>query len=210
MNEPDFTAFAALWQQEPAEEEVRIFRKMARRASRRARLLRQAESLAGAVIAGGAAVAFVAAPGLLTGAFAFLLAMVALWTAWQRHLFDEASAQLSRKGREALLESSERSARAALRKSTIGVATALPGGLMAVILADLVSKGLPGSPGDLFLRLGTKPILVSLAIMSLVTLGALRNNLRLRRELARIEALRVAYREEDLLDRAAAHRPSDW
>ncbi len=209
MNEPDFQAFAAIWQQDPPEEEVRIFRKMARRASRQARLLRYAESLFGAMIAIGAGLAFLVAPGPATGAFALLLALATIWTAWQRHRFDAAAAQVSRTAREALLESSEASARAALRKSTIGVVSALPGGVLAIALADLILRG----HGDAARWIDSVPerilspsILVSLLIMTMVTLGAWRHNRRLRRELVRIQALRSAYREEDLLDGLSSPR----
>jgi hypothetical protein len=206
VNEPDFSAFAALWQQEPAEEEVRIFRKLARRASRRAHLLRHAETWFGYALAAATLATFLLAPGLLTGALAFLLAAVTAWTAWQRHRFDLAAADLSRNDRQVLLESSERSARAALRKSTVGTVTAFPGGMALLALLDLVKHGGETEVwlANLPRTLGSTSVLVSIALVTLVTLGGWRQNRRLRRELHRIEALRRAYREEDLLDRAAA------
>lgn len=208
MNEPDFGAFAALWQQEPAEEEVRVFRKLARRTSRQALLLRYAETWFGMVLAAGTLAVFLYAPGLLTGLLAGLLVLATLWSAWQRHRLDHTAAQLSRADRLDLLQSAERSARAALRRSTIGMFGAAPGGLGTLALLSLVDHR--GDPtiwvADLPHVLGSQQIIVSVLIVAAVTFGAWRRNRRLRRELARIAALRAAYREEDLLDRAAAPR----
>lgn len=208
MNEPDFGAFTALWQQEPAEEEVRIFRKLARRTSRHARLLRYAETWFGMALAAGTVAVFLYAPGVLTGLLAALLIFAMLWSAWQRHRLDDAAAQVGRANRHDLLESSERSARAALKRSTIGMVGAAPGGLATVALLDLAAHG--GDAGtwfaDLPATLGSQSILVSVSIVTAVTAAAWRHNRRLHRELGRIAELRAAYREEDLLDRILVER----
>ena len=206
MNEPDFSAFAALWQQEPPDEEVRIFRKLARRASRRARLQLYAETWFGVAIAGAAVLAFFFAPSLLTGTLAAILALTTFWAAWRRHVLEGVAAELSRNDRQAMLRSSARAARAALRKSNIGLVTAFPGWLAAILLAWLASHGgdYDALRAELPDRMSAPSTIVSVLIVIVVTLAAGRRNRELRRELRRIETLSAAYRDEDLLDRAAS------
>ena len=211
MNEPDFDDFAGLWRQEPAEEEVRIFRTLAHRTNRRAQMLQRAETLLGLVIAFGTLVAFLTAPNWVTGVIAISLATVVLWPAWKRHRLAAEEAQLNRRDRRALLESLERSARASLTRSTLGLIFTFPAWLLTIALGSFVT-------GDgRFDHIGERMILnilswdgaISTAFICALMIVLCHRNFRLRKTVGRAKELRRAYREEDQLDLKPAQRRPD-
>lgn len=199
----DFDDVTALWQQEPSAAESRAFEQLARQASRKARLMQYAEVGLGAVLIACVLIAlsFDAAPA--TVAIGALIVLAVGWSAWSRNFAAEVRRIVDTSDRERLLDSAVEDARRRLRHSTIGILLLPPGFLLGVLL-----KYSLGSQGDLggFFRSFLASLaggwgLFSLLLVLLALAYFVRGNLRLRRDLARLDELRLGYREEARLDR---------
>lgn len=201
MNQ-DFDRFEQLWQQEPADEEIRLFRKLAARAGRKGRALQYAEwGLALLLIAGALAVLFLE-PAPATLIVVFLIVTGILWSSWKRSQLAQAAAMLDRSSREALIQSAEKSAKAQLKNSALGLVLIVPGWMLGIALKGMML--LDGNISDFlnaFLGSFTKPPgIASAAVVAAIFAILVQRHLRLRRELRRLVLLREQYRQEAVRD----------
>jgi len=199
----DFDDIADLWQQEPSADESRAFEQLARRASRKARLMQFAEVGLGAVLIACVLIALSLDAAPATVAIGALIVLAVSWSAWSRNFAAEVRRIVHTSDRERLLDRAVESARRRLRHSTIGIVLLPPGFVLGVLL-----KYSAGAQGDLrgfltrfFASLSTGWGLASLLLVLLALAYFLRGNQRLRRDLARLQQLQRGYREEARLDR---------
>jgi hypothetical protein len=203
MTPPDFDELARLWTQEQSPEEQREFQRLARRAGRRAKALEYAEHGMGALLILAVLAAFFLNSEPATLIVGGLTVAAILWAGWRRHHRREA--QLIDAGdREAMLDHALRNARARRNRSAAGLALIAPGFLLGALFKYSVQNG--GEIGG-FLAAFVASVtsvgwgLAGLIVLLLAMAWLLRSHLAIRRELARLEALRAEYREEARLDR---------
>lgn len=202
MTGPDLDDLAELWQGDPDPAEQARMEALAAKARRRGRLYDYIEYIVGialvAIFVAGALV--VASP--VTIAFAVPLMIGVTWLTWRRRALRQMALTLSSSDRGAFIESSLSNARANLRRNTIGLA-AIPL-LVPMALAFKVSVRTGGGPDEVwnaFVEWAHTPraaiTVVLLAIMGGLTL---RSRRKIRREIRRLESLRLGYAQEDERD----------
>lgn len=202
MNQ-DFDRFEQLWRQEPADEEIRLFRKLARRAGRRGKALEHAEWGLGLLLIAGALAILLWEPAPATLIVVALIVTGILWSSSKRSRLAQAAAMLDRSSREALIQSAEKSVRARLKNSALGLVLIVPGWMLGIALKGMML--LDGNVRDFlnaFLGSFTKPPgMASAAVVAAIFAILVHRHLRLRRESRRLVLLREQYRQEALRDR---------
>lgn len=194
MSAPDFDEFAALWKQEPTAEEEQVFQSLARTVSRRARLIYRIELGLAVFLAIGllAALFLKQAPG--TWVVGTLVLAALGWSSWKRYELQRVATIVDCSDRQSLLAGAVTTARGRLRQSTWSLILVPP-----VFLA-LALKGMPRSAEALTAILARPTMLVGTAVVCLLMVYVAQQNVRLRRELRRLEILQAQYEAEADLD----------
>jgi hypothetical protein len=198
----DFDALARLWQQEPSDEEMRLFAKLARRASSRARTVQIAETLIGGllIVAVISYLIWKAAPA----ASLFIAAAIVVgtvWTSWRRHVLAKIARLVESSNREVMLRNAATSLSASLKRSRLGLTLLIPGFVLGAMLKYCTMTG--GLDGFLAAEMATwrhprgqtSHVLVLLVFLYLGSV-----HFRLRGERDRLERLWEQYRDEARLD----------
>lgn len=199
----DLDEFARLWREEPSQEESEAFRQLAGKAARRARLAGYAELGTTAVIGAAILMALLVAKAALTVAIGMVLLVVLVWSARKRHMLRQVAIIISSSDGGSLVEKEIVKTRADLRRTTIGLFLYPPAVPLGHMLVNSVATGgslenywevlvqdLTGGPVGWWLA----------ALFALFLAYQLSAIFRLKRELRRLEGLRVEYEEELRLD----------
>ena len=206
MTEAEFDAIAELWQKAPSPQEEVAFRALARRASRRARLLRHADLGIGLFLVLAVAVALVLQPAPATFAVGILTMAGIGWSSWKRHLLGRMAATIETSDRHALVHAAAVSASADLKRSNMGLWLLFPGVLLGAMLGHSLKHGRLAGFGDALLE-GMTDWPWGIGVVAIILfsfLAFLRGNRRMRREVARLRALDAQYAEEARLDGAGS------
>lgn len=198
MTGPDLDELAELWQGDPDPAEQARMEALAAKARRRGRLYDHIEYVVGialvAIFVAGSLI--VASP--VTIALGVPLMIAVTWLTWRRRALRQMARTLNTSDRGAFIESSLSNARTNLRRNMIGLVT-IPF-LVPMALAFKVSVRTGGGPGEVwnaFLQWAHTPraavTVVALAIMAGLTL---RSRRKIRREIRRLESLRLGYEQE--------------
>jgi hypothetical protein len=212
VNNTEFDDLArSLWQEEPSEEEQQAFRQLARRASLRARLLRHADLAFAAMLSVAILIGLVFNPEPATAAITVLVVIALSWSSWKRHLLGRMPADGGSDDRGELLRAAVLTASVSLRRSTIGLFAMLPCLLLGALLGHSYRSGgrLEGFL-EAFRAAVTQPSGAAIALIAMLSFAILiRGNLRLRRELWRLEILQREYGEEAERDRCSLETRPD-
>jgi hypothetical protein len=201
MNETEFDDLARLWAQDPDPSEIRHVERLARRASRRARLIQYADIGGGIAIAGGVAVLMLREGVRTTGISGLLLFAGLAWMTWKRNILWEAELDPAA-DRETFVNASARSAKARLRRTNIGAVSVLPLALLGLWFGHRYRHPEIDSLGDALAAALGRPVETSLLVAALagLQLYALVARRRAASEVRSLEELAVHYRNERLLD----------
>lgn len=202
MAERDLHDIARLWLDEPTPQEQVEFRDLAGQAMRRARFLQYAELAWALLLMLAATIATLLSPAPATVAIGALCVAALGGSAWKRHRLADAALLVTSGDRGDFVELEARRVRARLRHSSLGLWLFLPGFLGGALFAHRVIKG--GGLDSFLLAVrggaGSVPGVLLLLFAGGYWLVLLRGNRRIRRQLARLEALRHAYRAEVLAE----------
>ena len=203
MNDPDFDAITRLWKQDLSQEEEYAFRALARRASLKARLLRYADFGIAVLLVAAVVISLFLKPAPATLAVGILAIAGIGWSSWRRHRLGRMAASIESTDRCALVRVAAANAETDLRRSTFGLWFLLPGVLLGALLGhSLEREGLAGFGAAFVEGVMDWPWGTGASIAVILTfLYFWRGNRRLRRELERLRALELEYREEARLDR---------
>lgn len=194
---------ASLWQREPDAEETRLFAEMARSTGRRAWLLDKVEFGTSLVLSIAIFVFLLLNGTLISIAIGAVIIAAIAWSTWQRHRLMRQSGRFDERSRQAFLDSAVGSAKAAVRRSTIGTALLIPGFALGTMLKYSAIEGTLRGYLDAEVSTWSNAHgwlshgLVFAALIYFVSV-----NLKLRRQLERVETLRREYVEELKLDGA--------
>jgi len=207
MKAPGVEDFAHLWKTEPTEQEREAFRIMGRRASRRARLLEQADRVLAGLLVLALLIAVSTAPRPATLAIGALIVIAIGWSRRRRQLLGQTSLIARAGDPQAFIRLASEDVRGALQRSTLGLGLLLPSVLLGALLR--FSYGHDGDLAGFWNAVATSatkwpwgPML--LIWLLLFTLLLARGNFVLRRELRRLRGLERDYRREDERDSAPA------
>lgn len=197
MTADDDSRLAALWSAPPLQEEQRELEQLARRTPGIARATQWGEL----AVVGGIALAIAAAVVLRFAAASVLIAGLLLlllgWSAWKRHRLADQAMLIDDHDRLAFVSSGVRAKEAEVRRSAIGLALALPGTVLMMLLYFSMNAA---ADSDFLAFVGdaaSRPRgVIGLAALLALMLLAGRSHLRLLAELARLRSLREEYAEE--------------
>lgn len=198
----EFDDLARLWQQEPTPEEQALFARLARRTSRRARMVERAEVGVGALLIVGVVAYSIwhSAPAAsLLVAAAIIVATI--WSSWRRHVLARHARLIGGNDRREILASGVASARASLKRSAIGMVLLVPGFVLGAMLKYSAMNGsLDGILAAEIASWSHPRGRLSHVVVLIVLIYLGQVHLRLRRELKRLETLLGQYRDEARLD----------
>lgn len=192
---------ANLWQREPDAEETRLFAEMARATGRRAWMLDKVEFATSLLLSGAIFVFLLLHGSAISIAIGAVIIAAIAWSTWQRHRLMRQSGRFDDRSRHAFLDSAAESAKAAVRRSTIGTALLIPGFALGTMLKYSSMEGT--LRGYLDAEVSTWSNVhgwLSHGIVFGTLLYLIRVNLKLRRQVRRVEELRREYAEELTLD----------
>ena len=192
----------ALWgASAPAAEEEAELQRLARHTPRRARMVQWGE-LAAAALIGGLVLAVVVwnlgpAP-MLVGALILLLLG---WSAWKRHRLRTIALLIDERDRITFIRSTLRAKQAELDRSALGLAFAVPGIFLTMLLGYSLRGPGEGDLGAFLVAiLTTSRGLVVIGILTCTMLLLAFSHARLLGELKRLRDLHEAYEAEERLD----------
>ena len=202
MTQPDFDELARLWTQEQSPEEERILRSLVRRAGWQAKALQYAEVGMCVLLVIAVLVALFVNAQPATLIVGGLTIVAIMWSTWKRRHRQEAML-IDAGDREKMLESAVRNGRASLKRSALGLTLLVPGFLLGTLLKYLIQSG---GQIDGYLRALAASVtrpgwgMTGAILIALLLAYLARSHVRMRREVARLEQLRLEYRDEAQLD----------
>lgn len=203
----DLDDLAALWAEEPSQEEQEELVKLAQRVSWRAMLFHHWDMGLGIAIAAAVLIALVLQPAPVTLAIGLVAAGGLLWSTWKRHLLKkQVLLLLEVSERTHLLDLEIRRVRTDLHRAVVGLLATPPAILLFAMLTHSVGQGgsLAGFAQAAGARLFEVPVgPVSLAAILTLLYQQSQIARRLNGELRRLQILSGEYREEAQLDGVA-------
>lgn len=201
MREPGFEDLADLWQ-ESEEVNREVFEALARRARRKGRLLGYADFVLFLLIVLGIVPSLFMAPNAITITVAILLLVATLWVNWTRRRLRQKAFTLNTSEPAAFLEGSVANAKANLRRVNLSLMLMPPMIMMAIIfkVSQRSRGGIETLPQGLLEWASVPRAWAGLTVVALLLLVTFRSRRRLRRELARLENLRLEYEREKRRD----------
>lgn len=203
MTEIDLDRLGDVWRAQPDPAEIERLRHAAQAVQRRARWGQLADFWLALVVSGVILALVIANPELRTGLVgAFVILYVLYGTARQRRLRAIELRTLAG-STERMLDLSIEQAEAAAKRSRISLLGTGPALLLGLGFAAALDRGTGESPLQ---KLSTIPWVGTIAVPALIIalavalLHQLRTNIRARREIERLKALREAFRAEGMDD----------
>jgi hypothetical protein len=198
MNRPDLDEFAALWQDGPDPLEQEQMEAYARTARRRGRMLDWLNYALAAALLLMLLIGSLISPSPLTLAVGVVLMIAVTWMTWRGRRLRQMTRSLSTTSRGAFIEGSLLSARANLRRNTLGLLS-LPL-VIPVAFAFKVSLrtggGLHALPHALLAWAQTPRAAITIGVLLIMAAFVLRSRRKTRSEIDRLEGLRIGYELE--------------
>ena len=202
MTDSDLQNFAELWKETDAGEQQQAFETMARKARRRGRIFAWLDFAAVAFILGTSLVGVLMEPGTITMLTAIALIVTTIVVTRKRRQIKQMTRTLDTASREAFIDTSISNATANLRRTRLSLAFFPIGvGIALAYKMALRAGGRTELVAVTFVEWVQAPRgIITMALLALVFAWGLRTARRIRRELRRLEELRVAYSEEERND----------
>ncbi|WP_106638983.1 hypothetical protein [Allosphingosinicella vermicomposti] len=140
MTGEEFDDFAALWRDEPSPEEQAALEALARRTSRRARLMQQLEIGGGVIVMLALAAGLILTPAPAVLFTVTLLIVVLIWSSWRRYTLTKIALLVDTSDRSTLLDNAIRSADLRLRRSRFGLWLIVPGYVLGIMTLHAMEK----------------------------------------------------------------------
>jgi hypothetical protein len=200
MNDHDFDDLSALWNQEPSTEEKRLFASLARTVSLRAKLIHYIDLGLALFVAAGLFALFFYQPTPAAAALVLLVIAAIAWSSWKRHELHQVAMILDCSDRQSLLSSALVAAQARLRMSNLSLIMVPPCFLFGIVLRG-AREGSFMAFVHVVGEVLSQPMTIAATIfVSLMWLYVARQNLGVRREVARLKTLQEQYLKETRLD----------
>jgi len=202
MMPPEFREYAELWQEQIEPEELARLQTMAKKIERNARRKRLLDVASALGFVGAASFLLWSHPASPRVEFGYLSLMaMCLWLTWRRHQITQASRAIAIDDPRVFFEKTIENVRAEINLSTTSICIGMP----AAILCFFLGKAVLGlTTGELLRKLYDKvPLMIFIGmVLVLATIYFIRDNIKLRRQLRRLESLRREWDEQRARDPA--------
>ena len=207
MTDPDLQDLADLWRETDSAEPPQAFEAMARKARRRGRIFAWLDFAAVAFILGTSLIGIFMEPGTITMVAAIALIVTTIVVTRKRRQINQMTRTLDTASRAAFIDTSISNAAANLRRARLSLAFFPLGAICALTYKMGLRAGGRTEliPATFVEWVQTPRGVITLALLALLFAWGLRTARRTRRELRRLEALRIAYSEEDRRDRGESN-----